>query len=101
MHGFRQEVKSICKEVWRRDTTMPRATVWRHVQRESAASVNIAVPPCFSSVCSTLFDEVCKGCGRTATEVSNWVFLSDEEKRAVWVRIEQEGTAMRFKYDKL
>lgn len=52
-------------------------------------------------VCSTLFDEVCKGCGRTATEVSNWVFLSDEEKHAVWVRIEQDGTAMRFKNDKL
>jgi predicted Fe-S protein YdhL (DUF1289 family) len=33
--------------------------------------------------------------------VSNWVLLSDEEKRAVWVRIEQEGTAMRFQNDKL
>jgi predicted Fe-S protein YdhL (DUF1289 family) len=33
--------------------------------------------------------------------VSNWVFLSDEEKRAVWVRIEQEGSAMRFANDKL
>ena len=56
--------------------------------------------PCIG-VCSTLFDDVCKGCGRTAGEVSNWVFLSDEEKRAVWVRIEQEGTAMRFQNDKL
>jgi uncharacterized protein len=56
--------------------------------------------PCIG-VCSTLFDEVCKGCGRTAMEVANWVFMSDEEKRAVWVRIEREGTAMRFKYDKL
>lgn len=56
--------------------------------------------PCIG-VCSTLFDEVCKGCGRTAAEVSNWVFLSDEEKHAVWVRIEQDGTAMRFKNDKL
>jgi hypothetical protein len=56
--------------------------------------------PCIG-VCSTLFDEVCKGCGRTATEVSNWVFLTDVEKRAVWTRIESEGTAMRFKHDKL
>ncbi len=56
--------------------------------------------PCIG-VCSTLFDEVCKGCGRTATEVSNWVFLSDDEKRAVWERISREGTAMRFQYDKL
>ncbi|ARF84980.1 phosphoenolpyruvate synthase [Burkholderia cenocepacia] len=52
-------------------------------------------------MCSTLFDEVCKGCGRTAAEVSNWVFLSDDEKRAVWERITREGTAMRFQYDKL
>jgi predicted Fe-S protein YdhL (DUF1289 family) len=51
--------------------------------------------PCIG-VCSTLFDDVCKGCGRTAVEVSNWVFLSDEEKRAVWERIAREGTAMRF-----
>jgi predicted Fe-S protein YdhL (DUF1289 family) len=56
--------------------------------------------PCIG-VCSTLFDEVCKGCGRTAGEVSNWVFLTDDEKRAVWERITREGTAMRFKYDKL
>ncbi len=56
--------------------------------------------PCIG-VCSTLFDEVCKGCGRTAGEVSNWVFLSDEEKLAVWERIKREGTAMRFQNDHL
>jgi predicted Fe-S protein YdhL (DUF1289 family) len=31
-------------------------------------------------VCSTLFDAVCKGCGRTAYEVDCWVFLTEEEK---------------------
>ncbi|WP_338862066.1 DUF1289 domain-containing protein [Mycetohabitans rhizoxinica] len=51
--------------------------------------------PCIG-VCSTLFDEVCKGCGRTAEEVSNWVFMTDDEKRAVWERITRDGTAMRF-----
>src|SRR5260364_434442 len=34
--------------------------------------------PCIG-VCSALFDEVCRGCGRTAFEVSNWVFFSAEE----------------------
>jgi len=29
------------------------------------------------------------------------VFLSDEEKRAIWERIKREGTAMRFQYDRL
>ncbi|GAM51867.1 hypothetical protein EBME_0330 [bacterium endosymbiont of Mortierella elongata FMR23-6] len=36
------------------------------------------------------------GCGRTAFEVSNWVFFSDEEKRLVWQRIIKENKAMRF-----
>ncbi len=51
--------------------------------------------PCIG-ICSTLFDEICQGCGRTAMEVSNWVFFSDEEKRAVWNRIRAEGTALYF-----
>lgn len=51
--------------------------------------------PCIG-VCSTLFDDVCKGCGRTADEVSNWVFFSEQEKAVVWERITREGTAMRF-----
>jgi uncharacterized protein len=54
--------------------------------------------PCVG-VCSTLFDDVCKGCGRTADEVSHWVFMSDDEKRATWERIRREGTATRFRRD--
>jgi uncharacterized protein len=56
--------------------------------------------PCIG-VCSTLFDDVCKGCGRMAGEVSNWVFLSDAEKLAIWERITREGTAMRFTRNKV
>jgi predicted Fe-S protein YdhL (DUF1289 family) len=56
--------------------------------------------PCIG-VCSTLFDDVCKGCGRTAGEVSNWVFLTDTDKRAIWERITREGAAMRFTRDKV
>ena len=51
--------------------------------------------PCVC-VCSTLFDDVCKGCGRTALEVCNWVFMTPEEKHVVWTRITQEATSMRF-----
>jgi predicted Fe-S protein YdhL (DUF1289 family) len=51
--------------------------------------------PCIG-VCTTLYDDVCQGCGRTLGEVSNWVFLSQEEKDAVWKRIRADGTAMRF-----
>ena len=51
--------------------------------------------PCIG-VCTTLSDEICQGCGRTLSEVSNWVFLSDEEKATVWKRIRTEGSAQRF-----
>jgi predicted Fe-S protein YdhL (DUF1289 family) len=51
--------------------------------------------PCIG-VCTTLYDDVCQGCGRTLGEVSNWVFLSQEEKDSVWKRIRADGTAMRF-----
>ena len=51
--------------------------------------------PCIG-ICSTLFDDVCKGCGRTILEVSNWVAMSPAEKKLVWERITKEGTAMRF-----
>ena len=54
--------------------------------------------PCIG-ICSTLFDDICQGCGRTAAEVSNWVFFSDEEKQVIWERITREGTARRFQPD--
>ncbi|OZI15751.1 DUF1289 domain-containing protein [Bordetella genomosp. 7] len=50
--------------------------------------------PCVA-VCSTLFDEICRGCGRTAAEVSNWVFMTDDEKQAVWQRIRAQGYPRR------
>jgi len=50
--------------------------------------------PCVA-VCSTLFDDICRGCGRTAMEVANWVFMSEEEKREVWIRIKAQGDPRR------
>jgi predicted Fe-S protein YdhL (DUF1289 family) len=50
--------------------------------------------PCVA-ICSTLFDEVCRGCGRTVSEVANWVFMSEEEKNVVWERILREGYPRR------
>jgi predicted Fe-S protein YdhL (DUF1289 family) len=47
-------------------------------------------------VCSTLFDPVCKGCGRTQQEVDNWVFMTNEELQAAVDRAAKEGTAVRF-----
>ena len=50
--------------------------------------------PCVA-LCSTLYDDVCRGCGRTVLEVANWVFMSDEEKRQVWERIRAQGYPRR------
>ncbi|GGI18118.1 hypothetical protein GCM10008066_12400 [Oxalicibacterium faecigallinarum] len=47
--------------------------------------------PC-AGYCSTSHgDEVCKGCGRTWDEVLNWIIYTDEEKDAVWARLEAAG----------
>jgi len=51
--------------------------------------------PCIA-VCTTLYDEVCKGCGRTYVEVSLWTSLSEEDKDVVWKRIDTEATAWRY-----
>ncbi len=50
--------------------------------------------PCVA-ICSTLFDDICRGCGRTALEVSNWVFMTEDEKKAVWTRILAQGYPRR------
>ena len=51
--------------------------------------------PC-AGYCSTSHgDEVCKGCGRTFDEVLNWIIYTDEEKAAVWARLEAAGLVRR------
>ncbi|AMP00384.1 hypothetical protein CAter10_2777 [Collimonas arenae] len=50
--------------------------------------------PCVA-VCSTTFDDVCRGCGRTVNEVAHWVFMTEEEKTKVWERITAEGYPRR------
>lgn len=50
--------------------------------------------PCVA-VCSTTFDAVCRGCGRTVVEVAQWVVMSEEAKELVWQRIDAEGYPRR------
>jgi predicted Fe-S protein YdhL (DUF1289 family) len=52
--------------------------------------------PCVA-VCSTTFDEVCRGCGRTVVEVAHWVSMSVAEKERVWQRILTQGYPRRNK----
>ncbi|SDU00328.1 hypothetical protein SAMN05216296_1190 [Pseudomonas pohangensis] len=44
--------------------------------------------PCIG-LCSTVYgDLVCRGCKRFHHEIINWNLYGDEEKRAVWLRLE-------------
>lgn len=52
--------------------------------------------PCIAVCSTTQGDDVCKGCGRSFQEVQAWPALSPAEKREVWHRITQAGTAWRF-----
>jgi len=51
--------------------------------------------PCVA-VCSTTFDDICRGCGRTVAEVADWVFMSDQQKDVVWTRLLSEGYPRRI-----
>ena len=51
--------------------------------------------PCIA-VCTTLYTEVCDGCGRTYMEVAEWNFLPEDQREIIWQRIEKEATAWRY-----
>lgn len=52
--------------------------------------------PCIAICSTSQGDPLCKGCGRSFEEVQGWPGFSPAEKRMVWRRITQEGTAWRF-----
>ena len=52
--------------------------------------------PCIAICSTSQGDERCKGCGRSFDEVQHWTVYTPGEKRAVWRRIEREGSAWRF-----
>jgi len=51
--------------------------------------------PCIA-VCTTLYDDKCKGCARTYMEVALWNSMSEVEKEEIWQRIDKEATAWRY-----
>jgi predicted Fe-S protein YdhL (DUF1289 family) len=50
--------------------------------------------PCVA-VCSTTFDEICRGCGRTVVEVAHWVAMTPNRRKwsgsASWRRATRAG----------
>lgn len=70
-----------------------------NIDRSEADIDPAAIPvrpdtPCVA-VCSTTFDEICRGCGRTVVEVSTWVVMDDGAKELVWQRILAQGYPRR------
>ena len=43
--------------------------------------------PCIGYCSTSLGDQVCKGCGRTAEEVDQWLELGEEAKPPIWERV--------------
>jgi len=52
--------------------------------------------PCIAICSTSQGDAECKGCGRSEQEVHGWLALSPFAKRKVWLRITNEGRALRF-----
>jgi predicted Fe-S protein YdhL (DUF1289 family) len=52
--------------------------------------------PCIAICSTSQGDDVCKGCGRTFSEVRYWTEMNPVEKRSTWQRITKEGTSWRF-----
>ncbi|WP_137937269.1 DUF1289 domain-containing protein [Chitinivorax sp. B] len=50
--------------------------------------------PCIARCSTALGDEVCVGCGRTFIEVANWVAMTEQQKEAVWQRLEDHWQAL-------
>jgi len=46
-----------------------------------------AESPCIGHCTTALGDEVCRSCLRTFDEITRWVEMSDDERRAVNLRI--------------
>ena len=52
--------------------------------------------PCIAICSTSQGDAVCKGCGRSFSEVQHWTGMRPVEKRQTWRRITEQGSAWRF-----
>lgn len=56
--------------------------------------MNKPTSPCIA-VCTTLYDDICRGCGRTAMEVAEWVTYPEQKQQQIMDRITKEGYPKR------
>lgn len=48
--------------------------------------------PCIGYCSTSLGDTVCKGCGRTAMEVDQWLTLDEAQQQSIWERVNRMDT---------
>jgi predicted Fe-S protein YdhL (DUF1289 family) len=65
---------------------MHRTTSLRHMNSISLQEIN-ADTPCTGHCSTALGDDVCRSCLRTFDEITRWVEMNEEERRAVNLRI--------------
>ena len=51
--------------------------------------------PCISICRMVAETALCEGCFRTIPEIAGWGCMSDDERRAVWGRIDQRSSGVR------
>ncbi len=52
--------------------------------------------PCIAICSTSQGDAMCKGCGRSFSEVQHWTDMSPVQKRLTWRRITLQASAWRF-----
>ncbi|POZ63709.1 DUF1289 domain-containing protein [Chromobacterium alticapitis] len=52
--------------------------------------------PCVALCSTALGDNVCRGCARTFGEISQWCFLDQEAREAVWLRLPQRQRLLKL-----
>jgi hypothetical protein len=83
--------------VWHRETLADERTMPKKAHAAWLAwYATTPDAPCIAICSTSQGDAVCKGCGRLFDEVQHWPAFTPGQKRSVWRRITQEGTAWRF-----
>jgi predicted Fe-S protein YdhL (DUF1289 family) len=83
--------------VWHHETLADEATMPKQA-KDAWLAWYATTPdaPCIAICSTSQGDEVCKGCGRSFSEVRHWPAFTPAQKRTVWRRITQEAKAWRF-----
>lgn len=80
-----------------RSPSAPWCNLLRILQKGSQVTTSNAErpdSPCVG-VCTTLYDENCRACGRHYIEVANWNQLDQAKKDEIWSRISAHGYPRR------